>query len=248
MSWCIKNIWGDDKTNTLGKGIGIITLDQPRERLLKVGVNALSNEELLAIILRTGYKNINVKELARTILKDLKDISELKDKTLFSLKKIKGIGEVKAIEIKASIELGRRVYKEKEDLPKEKMNDPKLIYNKFHFLIKDKKQEFFYCLYLDSKYNLIDKKLLFIGTLNKSLVHPRDVFREAYLLSSAYIICLHNHPSGDITPSMDDLELTKQLVTIGNIQGIYVIDHIIIGYNKYYSFYENGFIKRWSYD
>ncbi len=119
------------------------------------------------------------------------------------------------------------------------MDFPNKIYEYMKNELIDKSQEYFYALYLDSKKNLIDKKLLFIGTLNKSIVHPREIFKYAYLLSASSIICVHNHPSGDTIPSIDDINLTKNLVKIGKIQGINVVDHIIIGDN-YYSFFENG--------
>jgi DNA repair protein RadC len=108
----------------------------------------------------------------------------------------------------------------------------------------DSNQEYFYCLYLNQQKKLIDKKLLFKGTLNKSLVHPREIFKGAYLSSAAYIICIHNHPSGNVIPSNEDIIITENLVKIGKMQGIPVIDHIIIGDNNYYSFYENDLIGK----
>ena len=119
------------------------------------------------------------------------------------------------------------------------MNSADKIYNYMKDIVCNKNQEYFYALYLDSKKNLIDKKLLFIGTINKSIVHPREIFKYAYLLSASSIVCIHNHPSGDPLPSKEDMLITKHLVDIGKIQGISVVDHIIIG-NNYYSFYENG--------
>ena len=212
--------------------------ERPRERFLKYGVENLSNNELISIILNNGTKNMSVKELSDNILFKMNDISELKYMSLNKLKKIKGIGEVKAIKLLSSIELGKRVYYEK-NLPKIKMNSADKIYEYMKIEMKDKKQEYFYALYLDSKKNLIDKKLLFIGTINKSVVHPREIFKHAYLLSAASIICVHNHPSGDVSPSIEDINFTKSLVEIGKLQGINIVDHIIIG-NNYYSFFENG--------
>ena len=159
-------------------------------------------------------------------------------KILNSLKQIDGIGEVKAIKILASIELGKRVYLD-NNLVNIKMDTPEKIYNYMKSEVEGKNQEYFYAIYLDSKKNLIDKKLLFIGTLNKSIVHPREIFKYAYLLSASSIICVHNHPSGDTIPSKEDLNLTKALVEIGKMQGINIIDHVIIGKN-YYSLYQNG--------
>lgn len=222
--------------NTLIKNIP--KSERPRERLKKYGKENISNEELLSIILNTGTKNKSVKDISNLILSKINDITDLKDITLNSLKQIDGIGEVKAIKILASIELGKRVYMDK-NLVNIKMDTPEKIYNYMKNEVEGKNQEYFYAIYLDSKKNLIDKKLLFIGTLNKSIVHPREIFKYAYLLSASSIICVHNHPSGDTIPSKEDLNLTKALVEIGKMQGINIIDHIIIGKN-YYSLYQNG--------
>lgn len=216
--------------------------DRPRERFLKYGVEALSNEELISIILRTGSKNISVKDLSNNILSSITDITDLKDITINKLKNISGIGSIKAITLLSSIELGKRVYYSNNS-DKIILNNSKKIYDYLYLELKDKKQEYFYALYLDSKNKLIDKKILFIGTLNRSIVHPREIFKYAYLLSASTIICVHNHPSGDVIPSKEDILLTNNLVEIGKIQGIKIIDHIIIGNKNYYSFYENGDIK-----
>ena len=222
--------------NTLIKDIP--KSERPRERLKKYGRENISNEELLSIILNTGTKNKSVKDISNLILSKINDITDLKDITLNSLKQIDGIGEVKAIKILASIELGKRVYMDK-NLVNIKMDTREKIYNYMKNEVEGTNQVYFYAIYLDSKKNLIDKKLLFIGTLNKSIVHPREIFKYAYLLSASSIICVHNHPSGDTIPSKEDLNLTKALVEIGKIQGINIIDHIIIGKN-YYSLYQNG--------
>ena len=147
---------------------------------------------------------------------------------------------IKAIELSAALELGRRVYENDNYKELVYLTDPKSIINYFHNLYKDIKQELFYVVYLDNQKKYIDKKLLFQGTVNFSLVHPREVFKEAYLLSASYIICIHNHPSGDATPSKNDIELTCRLKQIGDIHGILLLDHIIIGNGNYYSFYEDN--------
>ena len=213
--------------------------ERPRERLKKYGANNLSNEELLSIILRTGSKNNSVKDLSSNILYSLKDISNLKELSINNLKKINGIGEVKAITLLASIELGKRVFQDKY-IDEIILSNSLLIYNYLKDDLKDKKQEYFIALYLDSKKALIEKKILFKGTLNKSIVHPREVFKYAYINSASTIVVAHNHPSGDPLPSKEDIILTNNLIEIGKIIGINVIDHIIIGNNNYYSFYENG--------
>ena len=214
--------------------------EKPRERLEKYGVENLSNEELLAIILKTGSKKQNVKELANNILCTYKSIKNLKDLRINNLIKIDGIGRVKAIELLASLELGRRVYEEVDYNDLVSLTNPKIIINYFNKIFTDVKQEYFYVVYLDSKNKFIDKKLIYKGILNKSLVHPRDIFKEAYLLSACNFICIHNHPSGDATPSIEDVEVTRKIKEIGILHGINLLDHISVGNNNYYSFYEDG--------
>lgn len=213
--------------------------DKPRERLYNYGSEYLSNEELISIILKTGSKNYSVKEVSLKLLESIGDIHHLNDIGISSLMKIDGIGKVKAIELKAALELGRRVYHEKDN-DKIKLNSGIAIYNYFSGLLVNKKQEYFYCVYLDTKGNYLGKKCLFIGTTNSSIIHPREIFKEAYLLSANGIICVHNHPSGDATPSKEDISTTIKIKEIGYIHGINLIDHIIIGNNNYYSFYEDG--------
>ena len=213
--------------------------DKPRERLYNIGSENLSNEELISIILKTGSKGYSVKEVSLKLLEYLGDISKLKDIGISSLVKIDGIGKVKAIELKAAIELGKRVYTNNND-KKIKLNNALAIYNYFSDILIDKKQEYFYCVYLDTKGNYLNKKCLFIGTINGSTIHPREIFKEAYLLSANGIICIHNHPSGDSTPSKEDILVTMKIKEIGIIHGIKLMDHVIIGNNNYYSFYDNG--------
>lgn len=124
-------------------------------------------------------------------------------------------------------------------MPLKKLTNPKAIWEDTKYLFNNQKQEQFYCLYFNNQHQLIERKLLFMGTINKSIVHPREVFKEAYKLSASSIICLHNHPSGNIMPSVEDVKLTSSLVKIGNIQGIPVLDHIIVNEDSYYSFYEH---------
>jgi len=213
--------------------------DKPRERLFVYGSENLSNEELISIILKTGSKNYSVKEVALKILEVVGDITKFNDIGINTLIKIDGVGRVKAIELKAAIELGRRVYMSKMELNGVKLNSALFIYKYFYDMFKDKKQEYFYCVYVDTKGKYIDKKCLFVGTINNSVVHPREIFKEAYLLSANGIICIHNHPSGDSSPSKEDKLVTKKIKEIGIIHGINLIDHIIIGNGNYYSFYED---------
>lgn len=218
--------------------------ERPRERLLKYGVEYLSNEDLLAIILKSGTKDKSVKQLAIEVLKEVETLRNLSSITINKLISIKGIGLTKAIELISSIELGKRIYLATKPLETKKMTNPKDIFNHIKYLFIDKKQEHFYCLYFDAKQKLIEKKLLFVGTINKSIVHPREVFKHAYLLSASSIICIHNHPSNDTSPSNADILLTDALVEIGKIQNIPILDHIIVGNDNYYSFIEHNKIRR----
>ncbi len=212
--------------------------ERPRERLIKFGVDNLSNEELLSIILKTGTKNYSVKTLANLVLKEIDSINSLKDITINKLISIKGIGKVKAIEILASLELGKRVYylKDKKDII---LNNSTKVFEYFKDILMYEKQENFIAVYLDSKSRLISYKLLFKGTLNASFVHPREIFKYAFLESAYSIIIIHNHPSGEVDPSSPDIELTNNLFNISKVIGIPIVDHVIIGKTKYYSFYEN---------
>ena len=214
--------------------------DKPRERLYQYGSENLSDEELISIILKTGTKGMSVKEVSLKLLENVGDIRKLKDIGINTLMGINGIGRVKAIEIKAAIELGRRIYIENNKLSGVILNNSLKIYEYFKDLVGNKKQEYFYTVYVDTKGRYIDKKCLFVGTMNNSIVHPREIFKEAYLLSANGIICIHNHPSGNASPSKNDIELTKRIKDIGNLFGIALIDHIIIGKGNYYSFFEDN--------
>jgi DNA repair protein RadC len=213
--------------------------DKPRERLIKVGETNLTNEELIEIVLKTGTRTCSIKELSCLVLEKVNNITDLKKISLTELTNIKGIGLVKAIELKAAIELGRRVYENVAIDDVIECTTPMNIINYFNYLFKEKKQEEFYVLYLDNKKKYLSHKLLFIGSVNYSIVHPRDIFREAYLISASYLICIHNHPSGDASPSKEDITITEKLKEISYIHSIPLIDHIIIGNNCYYSFYED---------
>jgi len=214
--------------------------ERPRERLINLGVENLSNEELLAILLKSGTKNTSVKVLASNILKELDSINDLKDITLENLMSIRGIKKAKACELLASIELGKRINQKINNINQIKIVDSSSIFEYYQNILSDKKQEHFYCVYLNTKNQIIKDKLLFVGTINESLVHPREIFKEAYLLSASSIICIHNHPTGNVEPSKNDIIITKQLKEVGNLLGINVLDHIIIGKDNYYSFMDNG--------
>lgn len=214
--------------------------ERPRERLQQVGAENLSNEELLSIILKNGTKKKSVKELSIDILSEVGEIKNLKNITKENLQKIEGIGIVQALTILSVMELGKRIYLDSSYDTKIILNSSASIFEYMKYQLWDKKQEYFYCLYVNQRKELIERKLLFMGTVNRSIVHPREVFKHAYLCSASGIICIHNHPSGDVYPSKEDIRLTNSLVEIGTLNGIPIIDHIIIGDDKYYSFYEEG--------
>ena len=212
--------------------------NRPREKLERLGPSKLTDLELLAIIIKTGARGTSVYDIGNIVLDRINNLNNLIDVNMNTFNNIKGLGKVKIIELLATIELGKRIYLTCNKMKKYKTSNDIYIDNKDLFY--NKKQECFYCIYLDNKNNVIDKKLLFIGTLNKSIVHPREIFKEAYLLSASKFICLHNHPSGDVTPSNEDIYLTENLIKISYIQGIQFLDHLIISNEKYYSFYDKS--------
>lgn len=218
----------------------IIKEDRPRERYLEVGVENLSNEELVALLLKSGTTHLSAKELASYLLNYCQGLDHLSNITYEELIKIKGIGIAKATTIMAAIELSHRFKMVKLD--KQVLNSASLIYDYYKLKLVDKKQEYFYVLYLDTNKQLLKEKLLFIGTVNHTLVHPRDIFKEAYLLSATSFICIHNHPGGSLKPSADDLKTTNNLVAIGKMMGLYLDDHIIISANGYFSFFEHNLL------
>ena len=212
--------------------------ERPVERLFQYGAETLSNEELLAILIKTGNKDNSAKDLALMVLKEVSgNISEINHQ---KLSKIKGIGQIKSAVILAALELGKRSNYTINSINNLSITNASIVFEYYKNIFVNKKQEYFYCLYLDSNKVVIKEKLLFIGTLDYSLVHPREVFKEAITVSASTIICIHNHPSGNVIPSRNDIEITNKLIETGNLLGIRIIDHIIIGKNKYYSFLENG--------
>ena len=200
-------------------------IERPREKLAARGPRALKKEELIAILLRTGTKGRNALKIAKDILRLYGD-KKLIDAPYKELKNMHGMGPTKAAHILAAIELGKRLCKEKTE--KEIfINSPEDVIKEVSY-IRENKKENFVVLYLDARNQLIYKETVSIGTLNASLVHPREVFEPAVKNLAAQIILVHNHPSGDIKPSEEDIKLTKRLAEAGKIMGIEVLDHIII--------------------
>ena len=215
---------------------------RPRELLKKNKKKNLSNEELLAILIGSGTKNISVKELSLEVLKLIDTINMADKLTLSQLKNIKGIGQAKAMSIIAAVELGKRIYILKNQNIT-KINNGQDIYNLFSYLYKLEKQENLIVVLLDNKNCIIDSKIIFKGTINMSIAHPREIFRYAILSSAFCIIIVHNHPSGTSYPSQNDILFTSKIIETGKIVGIPVIDHIIIGNNNYYTFRDNKVVK-----
>lgn len=215
--------------------------DRPRERFMTVSNEAMQTYELIAIILRTGSRNESVIELSKRVLYKYPSLKLLSNAPIKELTSIKGIGPSKAIQIKAAFELGKRVYKEpfKDNI---KLITPESIYLYLKDHLEMKMQEHFIALYLNTKGELIKKETLFIGSLSSSLVHPREIFKHAVVNSAAAIIMVHNHPSGDPTPSQNDIEVTKIIHKNADLMDIKLMDHIIIGRNRYFSFKEKSIL------
>jgi len=209
--------------------------NRPRERFLKHGPEALSDSELFAIILRTGSPNENVIDMSNRLIKEY-GLNNLFDCSIKELQKIKGIGPSKAMQLLAMAELGKRYSQSKN--PIKKISRSKDVFDLFHERLKDKKQEEFYVLMLNSKNNIVSEKLITKGILDASIVHPREIFKEAIKNSASKIILVHNHPSGDPSPSSEDLEITKKLQEAGQMVDIKVLDHVIIGNGSYFSLKE----------
>lgn len=216
--------------------------DRPRERLIKFGPEALSNAELLAIILRVGTKSESAIAMANRIISSSKEgLKFLSTATIEELSDIKGIGEAKAAQIKASLELGKRL-KSFRASTKVKINSPEDVAEIVMEDMRYLRKEHLRVLFLNTKNIVSDVKDLSIGSLNSSVVHPREIFSEAIRKSSSSIIICHNHPSGDPTPSQEDIAITKRLLEVGKLVGIDLLDHVIIGDGKFVSLKEKGIL------
>lgn len=216
--------------------------ERPREKLYKNGAEALSNEELLAIIIRTGSRKESALELSkRVISKDNRGLVYLMDTTMQELMEINGIGECKASQILAAIEIGKRI-NHQAALERFKVNNPASVADVFMDDMRYLQREHFRIVLLDTKNQIIALEEISIGTLNASIVHPRDVFKVAIKRNSNSIILIHNHPSGDPTPSKEDINITNRLIDVGELVGIRVLDHIIIGDKRHISFKKDKII------
>lgn len=213
---------------------------RPREKALRYGLESLSDLELVALILQSGNKKRSVFEIASDVLKESEGLSKLMQMHVNTLMQIQGIREVKALQLLASVELCKRVFKSRAyHAPILKPED---VIEWFEFEYGALNQECFIALYLDTKSKLITHRVLFKGTLNESTVHPREVFKEAFLQNANSVLIAHNHPSGDCTPSKADFEVTYKMIHVAMTMGVHLIDHIIVGQNQYYSFKEHKYL------
>ena len=216
--------------------------ERPRERLVKYGVESLSIQELLSLIFGRGVKGESVVNISQKLISTFGSLDKLSEASIEELKKVKGLGLAKACQLKACFEISRRL-ENKENLNNNIIiNSPKDIF----LLLKEKiinfYKEYFMVVSLDNRNKIININTVSIGTLNSSLIHPRETFEVAIKNHAAVIIICHNHPSGELKPSKDDLIITQNLVKAGKLLGINVADHIIITKDGYFSFREKRFI------
>jgi len=209
--------------------------ERPRERLFKLGSEALSAQEILALILGRGIKGESVMVTSQKLLSRFGNLKGVANASVEELTQTRGIGPAKAAQIKAALELSKRLEVDVDDKPKRVLKSPEDVAAEMRGRLKGKKKEHFWVICLDTRNRLINCKPVSIGSLDTSIVHPREVFKEAVSSSAASVIFVHNHPSGDPEPSKEDIELTKRLVKAGEIIGIDVLDHIIVCDKSYLS-------------
>ena len=211
--------------------------NRPRERFLKHGPETLSDAELFAIILRTGTLDENVIDMSNRLIAEY-GLDKLFECSLKELQKIKGIGPSKAMQILAMSELGKRYNQSKN--PLKKISCAEDVFNYFHERLKDKKEEHFYILMLNTQNYIIGEQLVSKGILDASIIHPREIFKPAIKNSASKIILVHNHPSGDPNPSGEDLEITRKMIEVGEELDIKVLDHVIVGGDEWWSWKEKN--------
>jgi DNA repair protein RadC len=210
--------------------------DRPREKLILRGAQNLSDAELIAILLRTGKKGKTVIEIAQEILNKYTNLAVLASVSIEKLKNINGIGNDKAAALSAAFEIGRRVTSQSKLIYNKKITSPEDVAEYFIPILRDELKEKFYVICLNSANKIIKYEIVSIGNLNSSVVHPREIFKIAIENSSASVILIHNHPSGNSEPSNEDIAVTRKLVESGKILDIQVFDHIIIAGNSFSSF------------
>ena len=214
--------------------------ERPRERLQKFGAEVLSAQEILALILGRGISGESVMVTAQRLLSQFGSLKGIAGASLEELARVRGIGLAKAAQIRAAFELASRLESYQSTEKKETVKTPEDVVALVRSRLKGKKKEYFLALLLDTRNQLIRVAEISVGSLDSSIVHPREVFKEAVAASAASAIFVHNHPSGDPEASEDDLNLTKRLAEAGEIMGIDVLDHVIIGEEKYLSLKREG--------
>lgn len=214
--------------------------ERPRERLRKLGAENLSTQELLVIILGRGFAGESVTVTVQRLLSQFGTVSNIAAASVEELTKVKGIGLAKAAQIKAVFALADRQDGNPNLIDMPQMKTPEEVFSQVKGKLQDKKKEYFLALLLDTRSRLIRSSEISVGSLDSSIVHPREVFKEALSASAASVIFVHNHPSGDPQPSEDDIELTKRLAQAGEVMGVEVLDHVIIGNKKFLSLKREG--------
>lgn len=214
--------------------------ERPRERLLKLGVEVLSAQELLALILGRGIQGESVLLTVQNLLTKFGNLKNMASASIEELTRVKGIGLAKAAQIKAALELGKRLEEYSNEGKKIVIKSPEDVVKAVKNKLKGKKREHFLALSLNTRNHLINIHTISIGSLDSSVVHPREVFKEAISSSAASVIFVHNHPSGDPTPSEDDIKLTRRLFEVSEITGIKVLDHIVVCDKAYLSMKSKG--------
>jgi DNA repair protein RadC len=217
--------------------------ERPRERLLHYGAQNLSDAQLVAILLRNGGGGKSALDLAIEILSAFRNLEDIEQASSGEFLKFKGMGHAKVAQLKAAFELGRRLLqKTSEKGPV--FSSGRDVFHHFNHRLKNLRKEIFWCAMLDAKNRIFRDNRISEGTLTNSLIHPREAFRDAIRESAASVLFVHNHPSGDPTPSREDILVTERLVQSGEIIGIRVLDHVIIGDNTYISMMEKGYIRK----
>ncbi|MGH0028648.1 MAG: RadC family protein [Myxococcota bacterium] len=213
--------------------------DRPRERLLRLGSTSLSDAELLALLLRTGSRGRTALEVAQRVLAERGGLAGLARSAVEELVRVPGLGPARAAGVLAAVELGRRLAGRR--LPERlAVRDPGDVFRHFHPRLRDADQECFVALLLDGRHRLLREEWISRGTLTASLVHPREVFRPALRACAAALVLVHNHPSGDPTPSPEDRQVTRRLARAGELLGIQVVDHVVVAERGYASLREEG--------
>ena len=217
--------------------------ERPRERLVKHGVDCLTDAELLGIILVKGYQGKTSVELAKDLLSETKSLRKLDSLSYPEMSSVKGIGLAKFAQIKAALEIGKRLLRETNS-SKKKIHNALDLVNYYGPCMRDLKKEKFKVIMLDVKNKIIKDIDISVGSLTESIVHPREVLKEIIKESAASVIFLHNHPSGESNPSKNDIDVTERLVSACELVGVKVLDHIILGEDDYFSFAQEGLLKK----